>query len=343
MPRAIRALAARPGFTTVVVLTLAVGFGVNAAIFSVTRTVLLRPLPYRDADRLVQIGEVSPVRGVSYLPVVPANYAAWKPAAAAFEDTAAWRVVYFALSGQTKPIRVQGVRVASSFFRILGITPTLGRNFADDEDLAGRDNVVLLSHGFWERQFGADASIVGRTVRVDGTPCMVIGILPDSFKFFRVLNRELDVWRPLPLERSDREHSINLLAKLNPGVTLDSARAELTMLYSSLPRGAYRDGWSADLWLLSTRFSMQARPVLAALELAVALVMGIAGANIANLILAASAGRRKDIAVRVALGATPWRLAAELGRETIQDFALRGAGARSGALDNFRAGQAIKS
>ncbi len=182
MTNAVRSLASRPGFTAVAITTLAVGFGVNAAIFSLTRTVLLRPLPYRDVDRLVLIGEASAARRMSYSAVVPANYVAWRPRVTAFEELSAWRFVYFTLSGQIDPpIRVQGVIAAPTFFPLLGITPLLGRQFTADEARPGNDHVLILSNGFWRRQFGADPHVVGRTLTVDGTRCTVVGVLPETF------------------------------------------------------------------------------------------------------------------------------------------------------------------
>jgi putative ABC transport system permease protein len=330
MTKAIRALASRPGFTALAIATLAIGLAVNAAIFSLTRTVLLRPLPYRDAERLVQIGETNPARGVSYAPAVPANYVAWRERVDSLEDTAAWRFVYFTLSGRSEgPVRVQGVLAAPSFFPLLGITPAIGRQFSPDEARPGHDRVVLLSHGFWRRQLGADPAIVGRALVVDGTSCTVVGVLPESFRFFRVLGRELDVWRPFVLDPTDHEHSMTVYGRLRPGATLEAARAELAAAYAALPAETFRDGWTADAARLSTRFTANQRPILRALQVAVALVMAVAATNIANLLLAVAAGRRKDLAVRIALGATRWRLATELGRETLL---LAGAGAAAGVL-----------
>jgi hypothetical protein len=177
--------------------------------------------------------------------------------------------------------------------------------------------VVILGRSFWNRQFGGDPGVVGRTLTVDGTPCTVVGVLPESFKFFRVLNRELDVWRPLVLDPNDREHSVTAYAKLKAGVPLDAARAELAGIFKTLPPDSFRDGWTADLATLGERFTRLQRPILAALEVAVVLVMCIAAANIGNLILAAAASQRKELAVRVALGATRTQLALEVGRETL--------------------------
>jgi putative ABC transport system permease protein len=327
---AVRALAARPGFTAVAIATLALGFGINAAIFGVTRTVLLRPPPYPEPDRLVQIGEANLARGIAYAPAVPANYLAWRERVTAFEDTAPWRFVYFTLSGHgDRPVRVQGAIVDPAFFRLLGVAPALGRSFTAADARPGNDRVVILTSGFWRRQFGADPGIVGRSLIVDGTPCTIAGVLPDSFKFFRVLNRELDVWRPFVLDPTDREHSMTVYGRLKPAVSVESARAELATAFAALPAEGFRDGWTANLATLATRLTAAQRPVLQALELAVALIMCIAAANVANLVLAAAAGRKKDVAVRVALGATRWRLTLELGRETLL---LAGAGAVAGLL-----------
>src|SRR5439155_18059873 len=171
--------------------------------------------------------------------------------------------------------------------------------------------------------------IVGRTLTIDGTPCTIVGILPETFTFFHVLNRELDVWRPFVFDATDREHSINLYARLKRGIDVSAARAELAAAYAGLPAEAFRDNWVGSVEPLSVRFTANQRPILQALEVAAALVMCIAAANIANLLLAAAAGRRKDIAVRVALGATRRHLMTELGRET---FLLTGAGAITGLL-----------
>src|SRR5256885_8280726 len=189
MRKALRALIARPGFTIVVVATLALGFGLNAAVFSLTQTVLLRPLPYQGRDRLVEVNEVNRSRGVNSSPVIPANYAIWRSRIIAFELSAAWRFVYFSLSAPIGPMRVQGALVEPSFFKVLGIVPSLGRDFVTDDALTNTGNVVLLTSGFWQRHFGGRADAVGRQLVVDGTTCTIIGVLPPTFKFFHVLNR----------------------------------------------------------------------------------------------------------------------------------------------------------
>jgi predicted permease len=209
------------------------------------------------------------------------------------------------------------------------VVPSLGRDFADDEGLTDQGNVVLLTNGFWQRHFGGRADVIGQRLVVDGTACTIVGVLPPTFKFFHVLNRDLDVWRPFTIDSADREHSVSVYARLRPDATVDAARAEMSAIFATLPPVSFRDGWTPDVSLLSARFTRGPRPILATLEAAVALVMSIAAANIANLILAVAAGRRKETAVRVALGATRLQLVAELGRETLL---LAGAGAAAGML-----------
>ena len=319
---ALRSLASRPAVSALVAATLALGLGVNTAIFSLTREVLLRPLPYRDADRLVRVFEASAALGRTSAPIAPARYVVWRDRVNAFDRTAPFRRVAFNVSTGAGAIQVEGFQVAAAFFPMLGVETAQGRGFADDDTRPGHDGVVLLSDGFWRRRFGADAAIVGRSIDVDGTPCIVIGVLPASFRLFRVLNREVDVYRPLVLDASDREQSINVYARLEPGASLEQARAQLTTVYAALPRSG--PVWTAGVALLSTSFAGGSRPVLLALQAAVALVLLIACANIANLLLAVSAGRRKELAIRHALGAGRWRIARDLATETML---LTGAGA----------------
>jgi len=313
--KAIRALAARPGVTLLSVVTLALGLGVNAAIFSLTRAVLLRPLPFRDADRLVVVYETNPARGLTNAPPTPANYVAWRERVDAFEQTAVFLRVSFNVSTTTSAVQVEGFRIAPTFFPMLGVQPSLGRGFTDNDARPGRDDVVLLSDGFWHRRFGADPGIIGRSIGVDGTPCTVVGVLPASFKIYRVLNRELDLFRPFVLDATDREHSINVYAKLKRSVSVEAARAQLTTVYATLPIPDH--DWTADVSLLSTRFAAGSRPILIVLEWAVAFVLLIACANVANMLLAVSAGRRKELAVRQALGASRWQIARDLGGEPL--------------------------
>src|SRR5439155_14427474 len=171
-----------------------------------------------------------------------------------------------------------------------------------------------LQNGFWRRQFGADPSVVGRGIVVDGVPCAIVGVLPASFRIFRVLNRELDLFRPHVLDPTEHEHAINVWAKLRPGATIDEARVQLATIYATLPMA---DGWSATANRLADRRSTYSQSILPLLEAAVAFVLLIACANVANLLLALAAGRRRELAVRLALGAGRWRSARELAGESV--------------------------
>ena len=299
----------------IAVATLALGLGINAAIFSLTRDVLLRPLPYRDADRLVQVFEKSQPLGVDSAPTAPVNYAAWRDRVGAFEHTAFFRRVSFNAATRTTPAQVEGFRVSPGFFPLLGVEPMLGRNFTDDDARPGRDGVVMLGNGFWHRRFDGDPAIVGQTIVVDATPCVVVGVLPPSFKIFRVLNRELDVFRPFVLDATDREQSMIVWARLKRGVSLEGARAEMATAYATLPIRDHQ--WTADVATLASRFAAQSRSILITLQWAVGLVLLIACANIANLLLAVASGRQGELAIRQALGATPWQIARDLAGETI--------------------------
>lgn len=318
----LRSLASRPTLPAAAIVTLALGLGVNAAIFSLTREVLLRPLPYRDADRLVRVAESSESLGRRGAPVAPVNYAAWRGGADAFEVTAAFQRVQFNVAFESTAVQVEGFLVAPEFFPMLGVDPAAGRQFAAGDARPGADSVVILTDGFRNRQFGRNANVLGRTIDVDGSPCTVIGVLPPTFQIYRVLNRELELFRPLVLDRTDHEQSLNIYAKLKPGASIEAAQRQLATLYAHLP--APGPLWSAEVTSLSAAFAANARPILLVLEWAATFVLLIAAANVATMLLAHSTWRRREFAVRHALGASRWRIAQDLAGESL---VLTGVGA----------------
>ena len=323
MRRAWRSVASRPVVAIVAIATIAVGLGVNAAIFSLTREVLLQPLPYKNADRLVRVFETNRALGVDDAGVAPFRYVLWRPGADAFDEVALFRRVSFNVAMGADARQVEGFQIDDRFFPMLGVQPAIGRGFTTDDVRPGADTVAILTDGFWRRQFGADPAAVGRVITIDGVPCTVVGVLPSTFRIYHVLNQELEVFRPLVLDPSDRAHSLNAYATLKPGVSIETARRQLSALYVDLPG---TDGmWTASAQRLSDSFANESRALLLALQWAVALVLLIACANLANLLLASSAGRRKELAVRQALGASPWRIARDLSGETLLMVAAGGA------------------
>jgi hypothetical protein len=216
-----------PRFTAVAVLTLGLGIGANTAIFSVVNAVLLRPLPYRDAGRLVVVLESNQGKGYQSFPVSTANFLDWKEQNRVFEEIAAAFDWAFNLTGRGEPEQIRGARVSANFFRMLGVDALRGRTFLLEEDQVGRDNVVVISYGLWKRRFGSDPGVVGQTVSLDGRAYTIIGILPPDFRF---ATERFELWSPLALSPREIDRAKRLLlvfGRLRPGTTLSLAKQEM--------------------------------------------------------------------------------------------------------------------
>ncbi|MBA3243445.1 MAG: ABC transporter permease, partial [Acidobacteria bacterium] len=320
----LRTLRKNPGFAFAAVLTLALGIGANTAIFSIVNAVVFRPLPYRDPDKLVMLA-------YAFREVSPGNYLDYRDRNRVFESTAALQFWTANVTGDDNPVRLYGYAVSPSLFPMLGVNPALGRTFVPEEGERGKDNVVLLSHEVWQNRFGSDPGIVNRPLTINGKVRTVVGVMPPNFQFYE----PAQMWIPLPFNETDREaRKANFLlaaARLKPGVTLEQARADMTGIARELEQQypGINTNLRANVVPLYDVVVGAVRPALLILLGAVSLVLLIACANVANLLLARSASRQREIALRLALGAGRLRLIRQLLTESIL---LSGLGGVTGLL-----------
>jgi predicted permease len=330
---AITGLWKRPGFSFIVILVLALGIGANTAIFSVINTVLLRPLPYKEADRLVMIWGNFQKLNIERLSAKVAEYEDYRSQNQVFDQVAAFENQSLNLTGGAQAERITGAQISANLFSLLGAQVQLGRSISSDENQSGHDRVTVISHGFWQRHFGGRPDAMGQTLRLDDQDYTVIGVMPPSFQFPHAsfpFGQPADLWLPLvytteQVAQRRGPYRLNVIASLGSGVTLDQARARMDALgqrFETQYRG-YRGpqgengGWRITLAPLQDEVVGASRRALLVLFGAVALVLLIACANVANLLLVRAARRRKELALRAALGASRWRIARQLLVESL--------------------------
>ena len=327
----LRMLAKNPGFTAIAIVTLALGIGANTAIFSVVNAVILRPLPYPDSARLVTIWVTEPSGPGNLYPDTGPDLVDWKAQNQVFDAMAGVTVTGAALTGTSEPLQLQGFEVSPDVFSLLGASPVLGRNFTAEETQPGHDGVVILSYGLWQRAFGGEASVVGSKITLDGRPDVVVGVMSRDFQFPRIWGNKPEYWIPLNVEapawrKSRGNHWMWVLARMKPGVTLERASTEMLGLSRRIAQQYPNTNTGVDAKVvgLQARLTETIRPAVLMLFATVGFLLLIASVNVANLLLAKSVGRQREIAIRMAVGCSKARVIRQLLTESVLLFLMGG-------------------
>src|SRR5262245_33922167 len=325
-----RMLSKNLGFTLIAVITLALGIGAVTAIFSVVDAVLLRPLPYKEPERIALIEQHFPKLGLYFVGVSAPELLDYVAGAETFAEMAGYGIINLNLTGEREPRRIEVARVSPGLFPLLGVTPLLGRGFSVEEDEIGKNRVVALSEPLWRKHFGADPNIIGRVVKLDEASYTVVGVMPARLQFPKAgasFASAVELWTPLALTDDEkrsrrRDSNFNIIGRLKPGVGLEQAQADMAAVAARIER-QYPDVYQGNTRITATavgltqKTTQNARLMTLLLFGAVGLVLLIACANIANLQLARTAARRKEIAIRSALGAGGWRIARQALTESL--------------------------
>jgi putative ABC transport system permease protein len=314
----IRLLARKPLFTSIVVLTLALGIGATTAIFSVVNSVLLRPLPFRDPERIVTVWQNNIKAGVERDKVSPANFLDWRDRNQAFEAMASSEPFGFDLAGDGEPERIKGWLVSGGFFRILGVGALHGRTFVPEEESQASGQPVVISHAFWERRFGSEKNVVGQKLLLSGQPYTVVGVMPPQFRF----PDDRDVWAPKVFNEGDKQrrgaNNLHVIARLKDGAAVNDAQHEMSSIAASLAQEYPQTNreMGATVVSLPEHVIGRVRPALLVLLIAVGLVLLIVCSNVANILLARGVQRQKEFAIRAAIGASRKRLVRQMFTES---------------------------